>query len=188
MSQPTPREGKGTLASAVQLLTSLRGIGPATASLLLSVHNPDGVPFFSDELFRWVMWDEKDGGADKWKRKIKYNLKEYEELVKKVADLVGRLGVRAVDCEKVAWVLGKEGVDVGADAGNGDFDAGASDEQVGEQDKNMPRDIGALGHEKTIKTDKISVSRKQGVKRKVVETNPQPEGGVRRSTRRRKDA
>lgn len=44
---------------AVKIMTKLRGIGPATASLLLSVFQPDTVPFFSDEVFRWTHWDEK---------------------------------------------------------------------------------------------------------------------------------
>jgi hypothetical protein len=97
---------------AIKVLTQLKGIGPATASLLLSVAAPASVPFFSDELFRWVMWGEggKPGG---WKTGIKYNVKEYREVVERVGLLRKRLGVRAVDAEKVAWVLGKEGVDVG---------------------------------------------------------------------------
>ena len=40
---------------ALKTLTTLRGIGPATASLLLSVYDPDNAPFFSDELFRLVL-------------------------------------------------------------------------------------------------------------------------------------
>lgn len=101
----------------MKTLTELKGIGPATASLLLSVHAPGQVPFFSDELFRWTMWDEsgKPGG---WQRVIKYSAKEYEALVKRVAKLVERLDVRAVDAEKVAWVLGKEKVDLEADSEN----------------------------------------------------------------------
>ncbi|KAK7223760.1 hypothetical protein V2G26_011763 [Clonostachys chloroleuca] len=34
--------------------TKLKGIGPATASLLLSVHDPEHVIFFSDEAFYWL--------------------------------------------------------------------------------------------------------------------------------------
>jgi hypothetical protein len=99
---------------ALKCLVSLRGIGPATASLLLSVAAPEAVPFFSDELFRWCMWDEP-GNLNAWQRKIKYNIKEYELLLKKVDTLVKRLNVQAVDAEKVAWVLGKEGVDIDAE-------------------------------------------------------------------------
>jgi hypothetical protein len=92
---------------ALKVLTQLRGIGPATASLLLSVAASDEVPFFSDELFRWCVGD--------WKRGIKYSVKEYASLVEKVAELRGRLEVRAVDVERVAWVLGKEGMRLIAD-------------------------------------------------------------------------
>jgi predicted flap endonuclease-1-like 5' DNA nuclease len=40
--RPNPR------ATALKKLSELKGIGPATASLLMSVFDPDGVPFFSD--------------------------------------------------------------------------------------------------------------------------------------------
>lgn len=96
---------------ALKILTNLKGIGPATASLLLSVAAPDTVPFFSDELFRWCIWDESSTSKG-WQRKIKYNAKEYEILLEKVRALLERLHVKAVDAEKVAWVLGKDGVDV----------------------------------------------------------------------------
>jgi hypothetical protein len=96
---------------ALKTLTTLKGIGPATASLLLSVASPDTIPFFSDEVFRWCMWDEP-GSPSGWQRKIKYNVKEYEILVSKVEELRKRLSVRALDVERVAWVLGKEGVNV----------------------------------------------------------------------------
>lgn len=100
------------------LFSSLRGIGPATASLLLSVRRPDEVPFFSDELFRWSQWDVvgKKGEGEGWDRKIKYNLNEYKELLKSVRALRERLGVRAVDAEKVAYVLGKEMADIDGDS------------------------------------------------------------------------
>jgi hypothetical protein len=101
---------------AVKTLAQLRGIGPATASLLLSVLDLDEVPFFSDEVFRWVNWDEADsakGGG--WDRVIKYTAKEYKEVVERVGDVRERLGVRAVDVEMVAYVLGQEGADVGGE-------------------------------------------------------------------------
>lgn len=42
------------VAAAVKTLTGLKGIGPATASLLLSVYAPESVPFFSDVSFACV--------------------------------------------------------------------------------------------------------------------------------------
>ncbi|KAF1922057.1 hypothetical protein BDU57DRAFT_70503 [Ampelomyces quisqualis] len=102
------------VTKALKVLTDLKGIGPATASLLLSVASPDKVPFFSDELFRWCMWNEP-GAPKGWQRKIKYTAKEYESLLAEVRALRTRLGVRAVDAEKVAWALGKEAIDVDDD-------------------------------------------------------------------------
>lgn len=99
-------------AVSINKLATLKGIGPATASLLLSVYDPENVPFFSDELFRWICWDEKSG----WGRKIKYDVKEYKELFEGVETVRERLkresgekeGFRAVDLEKGAFVLGRE--------------------------------------------------------------------------------
>jgi len=91
-------------------LEELKGVGPATASLLLSILDGDNAPFFSDELFRWVCWDGAQGG---WKRKIKYDKKEYGMLwdgVKTLRDRLGE-GVSAVDLEKCAFVCGKLAVD-----------------------------------------------------------------------------
>jgi hypothetical protein len=98
---------------ALDTLTALKGIGPASASLLLSVCSPDSVPFFSDEAFRWVMAGVDYGGntgGKGWDRKIKYNKKEYGEFIRRVRELIQRLGgdVKAVDVERVGWVLGRE--------------------------------------------------------------------------------
>lgn len=93
---------------ALDTLTKLRGIGPATASLLLTVHDPHNVIFFSDEAFYWLC-----GGGRK-DTPIKYNAKEYAELRDKAARLKARLGIGSVtDVEKVAYVVIK-GTDAGA--------------------------------------------------------------------------
>ena len=92
-------------------LAELQGIGPATASLLLSVFDPENVPFFSDELFRWCFYQDTQGCG--WEREIKYNIKEYVELYAKVNDFRNRFqkdynkAVSATDIERVAYVLGK---------------------------------------------------------------------------------
>lgn len=91
------------VSAALGILTKLKGIGPATASLLLSVHDPDGVIFFSDEAFYWLCCGGK-------KSPIKYNAKEYEALRSEAAVLVKKLGVSATDVEKVAYVLMKQPV------------------------------------------------------------------------------
>jgi len=96
-------------------LTKLRGVGPATASLILSCYHPAGAPFFSDELYRYAHWqDAKNGG---WDRKISYTMKSYNSLYEKVHAMQERIkhesgnDIRAIDIEKVAYYLGKSAED-----------------------------------------------------------------------------
>lgn len=77
-------------------------MGPATASLLLSVYDPTKVVFFSDEAYRWLC------ASGNPKAEIKYNFKEIDQLFEKSKDLMDRLQVTALDIEKVAYVLMKE--------------------------------------------------------------------------------
>lgn len=107
-----PSDAGSVVAAALKELTKLRGIGPATASLLLSVHDPDRVIFFSDEAFYWLC-----GGGGGRVGSIKYSNKEYDALRKRAGELVKRLGVSATNVEKVAYVLFKrDGArDAGAD-------------------------------------------------------------------------
>jgi len=115
----TPKWPDNTRKSLNQL-TKLKGVGPATASLLLSTYTPEKVPFFSDELFRWCLWE--DGECKGWDREIKYTAVEYALLGDKVRGFKARFqtdfgrDVSALDVEKVAYVLGKraEPVVVGA--------------------------------------------------------------------------
>ena len=103
-------------------LTKLKGVGPATASLVLACYDPVNVPFFSDELFRWAHWDGRGNGIKNtgqgFKRAIGYTAKEYKSLCNRVSaarerlDKEGREATSALEMEKVAYVLGKEGVDV----------------------------------------------------------------------------
>ncbi|TFA98304.1 hypothetical protein CCMA1212_009981 [Trichoderma ghanense] len=87
--------------SAIRMLSELKGIGPATASLLLSVHDADHVIFFSDEAYYWLCCGGK-------KESIKYTPKEYLALRTEADALMKRLDVSAVDVEKVAYVLMKQ--------------------------------------------------------------------------------
>jgi hypothetical protein len=84
---------------ALKHLTTLTGVGPATATLLLSVHDPVDMPFFQDELYHWLCGSET---------KLKYNMKEYKELFEKVGELRQRLSnaVTADEMEKVGFVVG----------------------------------------------------------------------------------
>jgi len=90
------------IGAAVKVLTKLRGIGPATASLLLAVHDASRVIFLSDEAFWWLCCDGKQSP-------IKYDAKEYIALCSKFENLRDRLGVvKASAAEKVAYVLMKQ--------------------------------------------------------------------------------
>lgn len=90
----------GSSKEAIKILSTIKGIGPATASLLLSIHDPDGSIFFSDEAFVWLC-----RGGIKTKGGIKYNAKEFEELDSQARKLMSRLGVQALQVEKVAFVV-----------------------------------------------------------------------------------
>ncbi|KAK1595722.1 uncharacterized protein LY79DRAFT_667702 [Colletotrichum navitas] len=89
------------LSAALNVLTTMKGIGPATASLILAVHYPEKVLFFSDEAYYWLC----NKGQ---KASLKYNMKEYEHLNSQAGKLLKRLGVGAMEVEKVAYVLLKQ--------------------------------------------------------------------------------
>jgi NACalpha-BTF3-like transcription factor len=92
---------KSDVSATLDALCKLKGIGPATASLLLSVHDPEQTIFFSDEAFWWLCCNGK-------KDTIKYNAKEYKALNAEAQKVVKRLGVKATDVEKVAYVVMKQ--------------------------------------------------------------------------------
>lgn len=83
--------------TALTKLTKLKGVGPATASLILATHDATRIVFFGDEVYVWL-----SGTA---KKDIKYNAKEYLDLVSKSKDLMEKLDVDARDVEKVGFVL-----------------------------------------------------------------------------------
>ena len=93
------------------ILCSLKGIGPASASLLLSVYDPVRVPFFSDEAYRWLMYAKGTGHG--WDRVVRYNHPTYHIYYEKVREIRERLkdddadGPWARDVERVGFVLGK---------------------------------------------------------------------------------
>lgn len=99
-------------SKAVTAMSKLKGVGPATASLFLSCYDPVKVPFFSDELFRYLHWTENK--SKRWDRKISYTMKEYKTLLEKTQGLRDRLEkesgkpVKAIDLEKMAYGLARE--------------------------------------------------------------------------------
>jgi len=94
---------KSDVKAAVTIISELKGIGPATASLILAVHDPENVVFFSDEAYHWLCAPESEAAPD-----LKYTAKEYEELYAKAKILMTRLKVFPIDVEKVAYVLKRE--------------------------------------------------------------------------------
>ncbi|XP_021951235.1 uncharacterized protein LOC110848348 isoform X2 [Folsomia candida] len=73
---------KDDLAAAIQYMCNLKGVGPSTASSLLTAAAPDKALFMADECIAAV--PELEG--------IDYTLKEYLELFKHVQQAVARLG------------------------------------------------------------------------------------------------
>ncbi|KAI6713545.1 hypothetical protein PZA11_005815 [Diplocarpon coronariae] len=84
-----------------KIKVDLKGVGPATASLILAVHDPQNVVFFSDEVFRWLT----AGGK---KVKIGYTTKEFETLFTEAKTFMSRIKCTPIELEKVAFVLIKE--------------------------------------------------------------------------------
>ncbi|BCS25663.1 uncharacterized protein APUU_50374S [Aspergillus puulaauensis] len=99
------------------LTAPLRGVGPATASLILSVASAD-IPFYSDDAFLWLC-KRKDGGErskevrQNGELNVKYNIPEYKRLWDAVQKLRARLneeagegeGISCADVERVALVV-----------------------------------------------------------------------------------
>lgn len=93
-------EALDTIMSAMDAASKLKGVGPATATLVLSAYNSENAPFFEDELYAWCL-PEKAGS------KLKYDKKEYREMFDRVWEVRKRLGegVSMVHLEKAAFVL-----------------------------------------------------------------------------------
>lgn len=134
-------EGDHNLAGkAVSSIAKLRGVGPATASLFLSCYDPIKVPFFSDELFRYLHWS--DTKVKGWDRKISYTIKEYQSMFDKTQVLRKRLEmesgetVEAIDLEQMAYTLGKSG-EVEPTSMVGTTEGKCGVESVEEEDKEL---------------------------------------------------
>lgn len=98
-STPTGPPSTSTVTASLDLVCKLTGIGPATGTLILSLFDPIHVPFFQDEMFAWFFPELKGD-------KLKYNQKEYLQLLERVRTVLDLLGVKAVELEKVSYVLG----------------------------------------------------------------------------------
>jgi ADA HAT complex component 1 len=163
-----PRQSLETLTAP------LRGVGPATASLILSVAT-EAAPFYSDDVFLWLCLGvfpssaaaaaaaaaedggEKKGGVSKRIRpngelNVKYNIQEYRELWEAVQRLRARLAaqssdaVSCADVEKVAFVLRHYNVSVYSVEDNNP----ASAQEVEETKRKSDQDVQA-GEERSSK-------------------------------------
>ena len=120
-------EDKPDAVTSSNSLTSLKGVGIATGSLILATYDPDHAGFFGDEVFRWLMWDEPTSKPGKgWSRVIAYNLKEYKRFAEQMDAVVKRLGVNAIEVEMVGYVLGRSKADI--DSKNGQESAAETTE------------------------------------------------------------
>lgn len=92
------------IRNAIEVLRRLKGCDIVEASLILSVHNPAEIPYFSKELrhFWWNSFDDRV--HPEWKM---WSVEEYLQIVKFVKMVRERFGVQASDVEKVAFGLRK---------------------------------------------------------------------------------
>jgi len=86
-----------SVENALKQVCNLKGVGPATGTLVLSVFRPEIVPFFEDELY-FCLHPDHSG-------KLKYDKAEYRSLLSRALDIVLNRGVEARTLEKTAYVL-----------------------------------------------------------------------------------
>jgi hypothetical protein len=94
------------LKKATGIMTKLQGVTLPTATLVMSVFDPKGVPYFCDDLYRYLHVPERERGD--YDGKVHYTQKEYASLCDKVLEVQNRIKeqenkeVTAQDLEKVA--------------------------------------------------------------------------------------
>lgn len=86
-----------TVMKALDIVCKLKGVGPATGTLVLSCFDAKHVPFFEDELFAWL-WPDHTA-------KLKYNKKEYKMLLSRALKMMREHDISAVELEQTAFVL-----------------------------------------------------------------------------------
>jgi hypothetical protein len=134
-ADPISAPAKAFPKSSLDALTApLRGVGPATASLILSIGTIVGdaknqVPFYSDDVYLWLVLDDFREYANQEEKPstnkkpsgeliAKYNVTEYRSLWDAVQKLRAKLNndiikpqggdhqlVSLIDIEKVAYVI-----------------------------------------------------------------------------------
>lgn len=172
-----------TTMAAMTTVSTLSGVGPATASLVLAVFQPALVPFFEDELWAWC-FPEKEGG------KLKYDRKEYELLFRKCWEVKERIGEGRfpgmVVLEKASFVLRhgellEEGESVTLLDGAGAGAVKGEDDGVG-----GGQETKTTGKTTTQKATKTGAKRAASATEKTSKTEDEASDGRRRSKRARK--
>ncbi|KAG9128303.1 hypothetical protein FRC07_001238 [Ceratobasidium sp. 392] len=107
----SPESQKPFRALLKTLCATLKGVGPATGSLVLSVAD-DRIPFMSDEAYIWAMYadEEASSGKAKLKREVKYTEKGYTDFAVRMWEIAARIDRTPAELERVGWVLGREWV------------------------------------------------------------------------------
>jgi hypothetical protein len=91
------KDGKTKVADALSVIAELKGIGPATASLLLSLLFPSDVPFF-DEVQGRVVLGVKD---------VPFTVKGFELFDAAVSKKAERLAMTPADVSMALWCASK---------------------------------------------------------------------------------
>ena len=121
------------------LVKDLKGVGPATASLILNVSAPDSLPFFSDELYAWLV----EPGKKSADLKLKYNKSEYQRLAEEWGDFSQRYATfgqaKANEFEKVAYVLANWGAVSQEDKDNLQKAATEGEKANSQEDEHKPK-------------------------------------------------
>lgn len=194
---------KRTVKSSLSCVTKLHGVGPATASLVLSIFAPGLVPFFEDELYIWLT-NSKAGakstansvaqskGKEKTAEvKLKYDLKEYEFLLDHAWGVMRRTGLDARELEKVAYVLEHLDVlhdeDIAVNAPRESESNSDSEVEPRETEKRDSKTGGSGRADKTAKTTTTSSQRQnQSRKRKTAPSNDQKQDDNEKPRRSRR--
>jgi len=168
-----------TVETALKEVCNLKGVGPATGTLVLSVFKPKTVPFFEDELF-FCLHPDHTG-------KLKYDKAEYKSLLSRALDIVLNRNVEAQTLEKTTYVLMhadklgqddreqlKQSVGAPATAVQAEKDGPEAGQQQQLESKGRGDDP-ALARSDT----------KQARVRRKAESQEDTDGGLRRSKRRK---
>ena len=97
VTESSKKDQLESILEAINALTKLHGIGPATATAILSAQYPF-VPFMSDECLVYTLGIEK--------KQIRYTIKEFTQMYHYLAECLYFLpGWNMRDCERTVWTM-----------------------------------------------------------------------------------